>query len=66
MNEHVYNSMIRDNAVLRSEVAKLERQLEDAMAKIKRLEKANTVRRDEVLIKTGLKKRLSNLLKRQV
>jgi hypothetical protein len=47
--EHVYNSMIRDNAALRSE-----------------LEKANTVRRDEVLIKTGLKKRLSNLLKRQV
>lgn len=66
MNKDVYQSALNDNKLLREEIARIEKQLDDALAKVKRLEKKQTLRRDEVLIATGLKKRLSNLLKRQV
>lgn len=66
MNKDVYQSALNDNKLLREELARIEKQLDDALAKVKRLEKKQTLRRDEVLIATGLKKRLSNLLKRQV
>lgn len=66
MNKDVYQSALNDNKLLREELARIEKQLDDALAKVKRLEKKQTFRRDEVLIATGLKKRLSNLLKRQV
>lgn len=66
MNKDVYQSALNDNKLLREELARIEKQLDDALAKVKRLEKKQTLRRDEVLVATGLKKRLSNLLKRQV
>lgn len=66
MNKDLYNSALTDNKRLREELAQIEKQLDDALAKVKRFEKTKNLRRDEVLIATGLKKRLSNLLKRQV